>query len=309
MSNKPITRASDFAPEVLQLFDQYVHGLIDRRAFLEGAARYSGAGLTALGVLTALSPNFAQAQKVSPTDARLESKVVQINSPLGHGTLRGLLVRPKTAPLAEPLPLVLVAHENRGLNPHIEDIARRLALENFIALAPDALTPLGGYPGNEDAARTLFAKLDQGKVIEDFIAAARYLESVDGGNGQLGVVGFCWGGGMANILATRLPMLRAAVPFYGPAPALESVPQIRAQLLLHFADQDERINAGWPAYEQVLKAADVRYSVHHYAHTQHGFHNDTTPRYDEAAAQLAWQRTLAFLNQSLRDTSNSARAS
>ena len=296
----PLNKASDFPPEVLRLFDEYVHGLIDRRAFLEGAARYARAGLSALALLTALSPRFAQAQKVASNDARIESTTVDINSPLGYGKVRGLLVQPKQYDAERALPMVLVVHENRGLNPHIEDIARRLALENFIALAPDALTPLGGYPGNEDDARARFAQLDQGKTLEDFIAAAGYLDSLRGSNGNLGAVGFCWGGGMVNTLATRLPLLKAGVPFYGPAPALNQVKNIKAELLLHFAQRDERINADWPAYEKALIAAGVRYTAHHYAGTQHGFNNDTTPRYDEGAAQLAWQRTLAFLNRTLR---------
>lgn len=298
--DSPMKKASDFDPEVLRLFDQYVHGLIDRRAFLAGTARYARAGISALGLLAALSPRFAQAQKVAPTDTRIRSERIEIDSPQGYGKVRGLLVRPALGASApEHLPVVLVVHENRGLNPHIEDIARRLALDNFVAFAPDALAPLGGYPGDEDAARALFAKLDQTKTSEDFVAAAGYLQKFEGGNGRLGAVGFCWGGGVVNLLATRLPSLAAAVPFYGPAPALDQVPRIKAQLLLHFAQNDERINAGWPAYEAALKAAHIRYTAHTYVGTQHGFNNDTTPRYDEAAAQLAWQRTLDFLNRTL----------
>lgn len=298
LKDPPMSKASDFDPEVLRLFDQYVHGLINRRTFLDGAARYTSAGVTAVGLLAALSPRFAQAQKVAPNDARIHTEYVEIKSPQGYGKVRALLAHPAKA--TGKLPLVLVAHENRGLNPHIEDIARRLALDNFIALAPDALTTLGGYPGDEDAARALFQKLEQNKTVEDFVAAAEYLKTIEGGNGRLGVVGFCYGGGMSNILATRLPNLVAAVPFYGPAPALDQVPKIKAALQLHFADNDERVNKSWPPYEAALKAAQVRYTAYQYPKTEHGFNNDTTPRYDEAAAKLAWERTLGFFNKTLR---------
>ena len=300
----PRRTAADFHPEVLKLFDKYVHGAIDRRGFLDGAARFAVGGVTAAGLLEALSPNFAAAQQVPKTDARIKAETVDFPSPQGYGTGRGYLVRPASAPPAGStttgLPLVLVVHENRGLNPHIEDIARRLALDNFIAFAPDALFPLGGYPGNEDKARELFGKLDQAKTGEDFVAAAAYLKGVPGGNGKLGAVGFCWGGGMVNTLATRLPELDAVVPFYGPAPAIDQVAKIKAAVLPMFADEDERINATWPAYDAALKAAGVRYAAFRYPGTQHGFNNDTTPRYDADAAKLAWQRTLAFFNQELR---------
>jgi carboxymethylenebutenolidase len=298
--DKFLSQASDFAPEVLSLFDRYVHGLIDRRGFLDGAARYATATVTAVGLLEALSPRFAQAQKVSPNDARLVTESVEVASPQGYGKLRGLLARPAGAAANSSLPAVLVVHENRGLNPHIEDIARRLALANFIAFAPDALFPLGGYPGDEDKARELFPKLDQSKTAEDFIAAARHLLALPGGNGKLGAVGFCYGGGVVNMLATRLPALNAGAPFYGNAPAADKVAGIKAELLIHFAQNDERINAAWPAYESALKAAQVRYEAHTYPATQHGFNNDTTPRYDEAAAALAWQRTLALFERTLR---------
>jgi carboxymethylenebutenolidase len=298
--DKSLSQASDFAPEVLSLFDRYVHGLIDRRGFLDGAARYVTAGVTAVGLLEALSPRFAQAQKVSPNDPRVVTESVEVASPQGYGKLRGLLARPAGAGANSNLPAVLVVHENRGLNPHIEDIARRLALANFIAFAPDALFPLGGYPGDEDKARELFPKLDQNKTAEDFIAAARHLLALPGGNGKLGAVGFCYGGGVVNLLATRLPELRVGVPFYGNAPAADKVAGIKAELLIHFAQNDERINAAWPAYESALKAARVRYEAHTYPATQHGFNNDTTPRYDEAAAALAWQRTLALFERTLR---------
>jgi carboxymethylenebutenolidase len=300
----PRRTAADFDPEVLKLFDKYVHGAIDRRGFLEGAARFAVGGVTAAGLLEALSPNFAAAQQVPKTDPRIKAETVEFPSPQGYGTGRGTLVRPASAPPgAGPttgLPLVLVIHENRGLNPHIEDIARRLALDNFIAFAPDALFPLGGYPGDEDKARDLFGKLDQAKTREDFVAAAGYLKGVPGGNGKLGAVGFCWGGGTVNTLATRLPDLGAAVPFYGVAPALDQVAKIKSPVLAMFAADDERVNATWPPYDAALKAAGVRYAAFRYPGTQHGFNNDTTPRYDEAAAKQAWQRTVAFFNQELR---------
>ena len=294
---EPRPTARDFDPEVLRLFDQYVHGQIDRRGFLDGAARFAAGGTGAAGLLAALSPRFAQAQVVKPDDARLRAQQLEYASPQGHGRARGTLVQPAGASVQRPS--VLVVHENRGLNPHIEDIARRLALEGFLAFAPDALAPLGGYPGDEDKARALFAQLDQRKTQEDFVAAAAWLKARPESNGRLAVIGFCWGGGVANLLATRLPELAAAVPFYGNAAPLDQVARIKARLLIHLADVDERINAGWPAYEAALKAAGVAYETHRYAGTQHGFHNDTTPRFDEAAASLAWGRTLAHLRTTL----------
>lgn len=290
--------AQDFDQELLILFDAYVHGFIDRRGFLAGAQKFAVAGMTASMLLAALSPNFAQAQQVAPDDKRLKTERVSYPSPEGSGTINGYLVRP--ASVSGPLPAILVAHENRGLNPHIEDIARRLALDGFMAFAPDALTPVGGYPGDEDKARQLFAKLDQVKTREDFVTGARYLKSRIDCNGKLGVVGFCWGGGVAHVLATRLPDLDAAVPFYGNHPPAEDAARVKAPLLIHFAGVDERINAAWPAYEVALKAAGVRYTAHQYAGTQHGFHNDTTPRFDAASAKLAWERTLAFFGKTLR---------
>lgn len=286
--------AKDFHPEVLSLFDHYVHSLIDRRAFLDGAARFTVAGVTATALLEALSPNFARAQQISKTDARLQAEYVEFPSPEGSGKGRGYLVRPVNP--KGKLPSVLVAHENRGLNPHIEDVTRKLALEGFVAFAPDALFPLGGYPGDEDKARELFAKLDPKKTQADFLAAAVALESRPE-SGKLGVTGFCWGGGMTNYLATRLPKLKAAVPFYGPAPALDQVANIKAALLLHFAEADERINATWPPYRAALEAAKVRFEAYTYPGTQHGFNNDTTPRYDAGAAKLAWKRTVDFLHK------------
>lgn len=295
---KPTRTASDFAPEVLRLFDRYVHGDIDRRGFLDRAAKYAVGGVTAAGLLEALSPNFAQAQQVPPQDPRIHAETVGFASPKGYGKASGLLVRPAQA--KGPLPLVLVVHENRGLNPHIEDIARRLALADFIAFAPDALFPLGGYPGDEDKARDLFAKLDQRKTQEDFVAAAGFLEKLPGGNGKLGTVGFCYGGGVVNLLAERLPTLRAGVPFYGAAPPLDKVGGIRAEMLLFFAGNDERIDALWPPYEAALKGAGVKYESTTFPNTEHGFNNDTTPRYDANAAQQAWGRTVALFNRTLR---------
>lgn len=294
--------AADFHPEVLCLFDQYVHGAIDRRGFLQGAARFAAGGVTALGLLQALSPRFAQAQQVRADDARIRTEYVEFASPQGYGKARGYLARPaqSAAQAAEKLPPVLVVHENRGLNPHIEDIARRLALDNFLAFAPDALFPLGGYPGDEDEARALFRKLDQTKTEQDFVAAAKMLHARPESNGRLGAVGFCYGGGIANWLATRVPELRAAVPFYGDAPPLADVPRIKATLMIHFAENDARINESWPAYERALRAAGVNYQAFTYPRTQHGFNNDTTPRYDAEAAKLAWQRTLALFNRALR---------
>ncbi|HSC86174.1 MAG TPA: dienelactone hydrolase family protein [Polyangiaceae bacterium] len=292
--------SADFHPEVLRLFDQYVHGLLDRRGFLDKAGRFAIAGATAAGLLEALSPNFAQAQQVAPSDARLHGEFLEFDSPRGNGKGRGYLVRPKDA--KGKLPVVLVIHENRGLNPHIEDIARRIALENFIAFAPDALFGLGGYPGNEDAARELFQKLDKQKTFEDFVAAAELAQKFPDGNQRLGAVGFCYGGGVAHQLAVRLPTLRAAVPFYGSAPAPEGAAQVKAELLVHLAENDERVNASWPPFEAALQAAHAKFRVATYPGTQHGFHNDTTPRFDAAAAKLAWQGTLELFNRTLRKT-------
>ena len=290
--------AQDFDQELLILFDAYVHGTLDRRGFLEAAQKYAVAGMTAGMLLTALSPNFALAQQVTPDDKRLKTERVEYSSPQGNGTVKGYLVRPASA--TGKLPAVLVIHENRGLNPHIEDIARRLALDGYMAFAPDALTPLGGYPGDEDKARELFAKLDQSKTREDFVEAVRYLDKRPDSTGKLGAVGFCYGGGMVHMLSTRLPELDAAVSFYGNHPAPEDAAKVKAPLLIHFAGIDERINASWPAYEAALESAGIRYTAHHYPGTQHGFNNDTTPRFDAASAKLAWERTLAFFDQTLK---------
>jgi carboxymethylenebutenolidase len=293
-------KASDFDQELLNLFDQYVHGQIDRRGFLDRAGKFAVGGMTAAMLLDALNPQFAAAQQVPKDDKRLKTETIEYDSPQGTGKMKGYLARPAAA--AGKLPGVLVVHENRGLNPHIEDVARRVALDNFVAFAPDALTPLGGYPGDEDKARELFSKLDQTKTREDFVAAAGYLKGRPDCTGKIGVVGFCYGGGIANMLATRVPDLGAAVPFYGGQARAEDVPNIKAPLLIHYAEKDERINAGWPAYEAALKTNNVKYTAHIYPGTQHGFNNDTTPRYDEAAAKLAWQRTIEFFNKNLRST-------
>ena len=296
-------QAGDFDQELLNLFDRYVHGLVDRRGFLDGAGKFAVGGLTAAALLDALNPRFAEAQQVPPDDKRIKAERVEYPSPAGYGTIRGYLVKPAaTGPVK--FPGVLVVHENRGLNPHIEDVARRFALENFVAFAPDALTPLGGYPGDEDAARAAFAKLDQAKTREDFVAAVAYLKKRPEVSNQVGVVGFCYGGGIANMLATRVADLGAAVPFYGAAPPAADVARIKAPLLIHYAQNDERINAGAAAYEAALKAHHVRYQVYTYPGTQHGFHNDTTPRYDNAAAGLAWRRTIDFLNAHLRGSAH-----
>jgi len=290
--------ANDFHPEVLKLFDRFVHGSISRREFVDGASKFAVGSATGLSLLEALSPKFAEATQVAPTDSRIVGSFVELPSPAGNGRVRGYLVKP--ANMRGKLPGVLVVHENRGLNPHIEDIARRLALENFIAFAPDALFTVGGYPGQEDEARALFAKLDRAKVQLDCLAAANHLKSLPELNGRYGATGFCFGGGAVNFLATRLPDLSAAVPFYGGAPPLVDVPKIKAPLLIHLAEHDDNINGQWPAYEAALEAAGIKYEMYRYPGTQHGFNNDTTPRYDADAAKLAWSRTIAFFNLHLR---------
>jgi carboxymethylenebutenolidase len=290
--------AHDFDQELLILFDAYVHGAIDRRGFLDKAKKYAVGGVTATMLLDQLSPNFVAAQQVVPDDKRLKTEVLEYDSPQGDGKMKGYFVLPANA--KGKLPGVLVIHENRGLNPHIEDIARRLALDNFVAFAPDALTPLGGYPGNEDKARELFPKLDQAKTREDFVTAFNVLKARPECTGRVGAVGFCYGGGIVNMLATRVPELGAGVPFYGRQAAAADVPKIKAPLLIHYAENDQNVNAGWPDYEAALKANNVKYTAYIYPGTQHGFNNDTTPRYDEKSAKLAWQRTVDFFNQNLR---------
>jgi carboxymethylenebutenolidase len=294
----PRLTAQDFDQELLILFDAYVHGNLDRRGFLKQAEKFAKAGMTAAGLLAALSPNFAAGQQVPRDDARLKTETVSYPSTAGTGTVKGYLARPASAGSTR-LPAVLVVHENRGLNPHIEDITRRLALDGFMAFAPDALTPLGGYPGDEDKARAAFATLDQAKAREDFVSAVHWLKGRPDATGKIGVVGFCYGGGIAHLLATRLPELNAAVPFYGNSPAPADAIKVKAPLLVHLAAVDERINAAWPEYEAALKTAGARYTVYQYPGTQHGFNNDTTPRYDAAAAKLAWERTIAFFKAQL----------
>ena len=297
--------AVEYDQQLLDLYDRYVHGGIDRRQFLDGATRFAVGGLTAGALLEHLSPDYALAQQVAADDERIATQYAAYPSPEGHDETRGALVRP-TAVAADgegdqQYPGVLVIHENRGLNPYIEDVARRVAAAGFVALAPDALTPLGGYPGDDDRGRELQGQLDREKMTRDFMAAARFLQAHPACTGRVGVVGFCFGGGMANTLAVELPeIISAAVPFYGRQPAVEDVLRIKARLLIHYAEHDQRINAGWPAYEAALKEAGVDYAAHMYPGVNHGFHNDTTPRYDEAAAELAWQRTIDFFNKTLR---------
>ncbi len=288
----------DFDPAVMQLFDEYVHGRIDRRGFLNGAAKYAVGGVSATMLLEMLAPKFAEAQQVKPDDARIKTKVVEVASPEGSGKIKGLLVTP--AKMNGKLPGVLVIHENRGLNPHIEDIARRVALENFVAFAPDALTTAGGYPGDEDKAREAFGKLDQTKIRIDFLAAAAYLKALPECTGKIGAVGFCYGGGIVNMLATKLPDLGGGVPFYGAQPKAEDAAKIKAPMLLQYAATDDFINKGIDAYVATLKEAKVNVESYTYADTLHGFNNDTTPRYKEEAAKLAWGRTIAFFNKNLR---------
>ncbi|HJS13511.1 MAG TPA: dienelactone hydrolase family protein [Rheinheimera sp.] len=289
--------AKDFHPQILRLFDRYVHGDISRRDFLAGAAKFAVAGMTAVTLLQALAPNYAMGQQIRPDDPQLDTEYLTYPSPKGYGELRAYLAKPKQ--INSKLPLVLVVHENRGLNPHIEDVTRRLALAGFIAFAPDALFPLGGYPGDEDKARALFSTLEQDKTQQDFIESVRILQKLPQGNGKVGVVGFCYGGGMANFLATELPDLAAAVPFYGRQANLDKVAAIQAPLLIHYASDDERVNVGAKAYDDALKAAGKNAQSYIYPDTQHGFHNDTTPRYDKEAAALAWDRTIKFFKQHL----------
>ena len=291
-------KASDYPPDVLKLFDGYVHGVINRREFLDRAAKYAVGGFTAAAMLESLSPNFALAQQVPKTDSRIHAEYLPYPSPEGSGTMRGYFARPATP--SRKLPGVVVIHENRGLNPYIEDVARRLAVENYVAFAPDALAPVGGYPGDEEKARQLFASLDQKKMMEDLHAAVPFLKSRAECNGSIGAVGFCFGGGVANGMAVRFPDLGAAAPFYGRQPSAADTAKIKAPLLIHYAGEDAGINAGWPAWEEALKKDKVRYTAYIYPGAQHGFHNDTTPRYDEAAAKLAWSRTLAFFDANLK---------
>ena len=292
-------QASEFDPALLDLLDDYVHGGISRRQFIDGAGRFAVGGVTAAALVDSLSPTYAaETQQVSPDDGRLRTEYVEYESPQGGGTIRGLLSRPADA--SGRLPGVLVIHENRGLNPHIEDVARRAGLAGFLALAPDALWPLGGYPGNDDDGRTMQRERDRAEMLEDFVAAVGFLQAHSECTGRVGAVGFCYGGGVVNALAVRIPDLGAGVPFYGSQPAADDVGKINAPLLIQYAGLDERINAGWPAYETALQANGKTHTMHMYDGVNHGFHNDTTPRFDAAAAALAWERTITFFNQHLR---------
>ena len=290
-------KASDYDQELLDLYDRYCHSNLSRREFFDKAAKFAVGGVTVAALLEGLLPNYALANQVDDKDPRIRTEFIDYSSPQGYGKIRGYLTRPTVT--TGKLPGVVVVHENRGLNPYIEDVARRLAVAGFVALAPDGLTPLGGYPGTDDEGKVMQKTLDKAKLTEDFIAAFEHLRSDANSTGKVGVVGFCYGGGVSNKLAVRLPRLAAAVPFYGRQPAASDVPKIKAPLLLHYAGLDKRINKGWPDYEKALKANNKEYSAHIYPEVNHGFHNDTTARYDEAAAELAWLRTIDFFNEKL----------
>ena len=290
-------KASDFDQRILDLFDGYVHGALTKRQFLERAAVFAGTAVAASAAFEALRPNYALAAQVAPDDPAIETAMIEYPSPDGHGTVKGLMAKPAGA--TGKLPAVLVVHENRGLNPYIEDVVRRTAKAGYLALGPDGLTPLGGYPGTDDEGRTMQRQLDGTKLLADFFAAFEFLEKHNGSTGNVGAVGFCYGGGVCNALAVAYPTLAASVPFYGRQPKAEDVPRIKAPLLLHYGELDTRINEGWPAYEEALKANGKTYAAHIYPGANHGFHNDTTPRYDQAAAELAWSRTLAFFAENL----------
>ena len=291
-------RASDFHPRILEIFDGYVHGAISKRDFMRQAGKFAAAGVTGAMILDQLQPNYAWAAEVEPDDPSITAERISYMSPDGHGKINALMAKPADA--TGKLPAVLVIHENRGLNPYIEDVARRVAKAGYLALAPDGLSPLGGYPGNDDDGRTMQRTLDGAKLMEDFFAAFEFLRDHDGSTGKVGAVGFCYGGGVCNALAVAYPDLAASVPYYGRQPEAAEVPAIEAPLMVQLAGLDERINAGWPAYEAALEEHQKQYSVHFYPDVNHGFHNDTTPRYDEAAARLSWKRTLAFFETHLR---------
>ena len=293
-------KASDFPQELLDLFHLYVHGDIDRRAFLDRAGKFAIGGLTAAGIFEMLKPNYAWAQQVPKDDKRIRTEYATVPSPQGNGSIKGYLVRPANA--NGKFASVLVIHENRGLNPYIEDVARRLGTANFMAFAPDGLTSVGGFPGDDEKGAALFGKVDRAKMLEDFVAAANWLKSRPDSTGRLGAVGFCFGGGIANMLAVRVPDLAAAVPFYGGPPPAADIPKIKAAVLVHHGELDTRLAETWPAYDAALKAANVPHEGYIYPKANHGFHNDTTPRYDEAAAKLAWGRTLDWFNKYLRTT-------
>jgi carboxymethylenebutenolidase len=290
-------KASDFPQELLDEFHLYVHGEIDRRGFLDRAGKFAVGGLTAAAILDMLKPNYAWAQQVPKDDKRIRAEYDTVPSPQGNGSIKGYLVRPASG---TKFPAVLVVHENRGLNPYIEDVARRLGTANFMAFAPDGLTSVGGYPGDDEKGAAAFMKVDRAKMTEDFVAAANWLKARPDCTGKLGVVGFCFGGGIANTLATRLPDLAAAVPFYGAVPPDADIPKIKAAILVHHGELDTRLAASWPAYDAALTANHVPHEGYIYPKANHGFHNDTTPRYDEAAAKLAWQRTIDWFNKYLR---------
>lgn len=290
-------QASEFDQRILELYDGYVHGELSKRDFLSKAATFAATGVGAAALLDALQPDYALAAQVAPDDPAIKAEWVEYPSPKGHGTIKGLMARPADA--ADKLPAVLVVHENRGLNPYVQDVVRRTAKAGFLALGPDGLTPAGGYPGNDDDGRTMQRSLDPAKLMEDFFAAFEFLRDHTDSTGKVGAVGFCYGGGVCNALAVAYADLAASVPFYGRQPDAADVPAIEAPLMLHYAGLDQRINAGWPAYEKALIDNGKEFSVHFYPSVNHGFHNDTTPRYDAEAAQLAWSRTLAFFGRHL----------
>ena len=291
--------ADDINQDMYDLYDKYAHSIIDRKLFIEKLSVYAVGGLALSSILDFMLPNYKDTLQIKPDDPRLRSGFIEYNSPKGGGKIRGLLSRPAEA--GSRFPGIVVVHENRGLNPYIEDVARRAALEGFITLAPDALTPLGGYPGNDDEGREMQAKRSQQEMLEDFIAAFEYLKNNAECTGKVGVVGFCFGGGIVNLMAVRLPDLAAAVSFYGSQPPAEDVPEIKAPLLLHYAGLDTRIDAGWPAYEAALKKNKKEYKAYIYPDVNHGFHNNTTPRYNREAAELAWRRTIRFLKEKLNE--------
>jgi carboxymethylenebutenolidase len=297
MTQAPRKTARDFDPRLLEMFDGYVHGAMSKREFLNQATKYAAAGVTGAMILEQLQPNYALAQQVAPDDPSIITEVIEYPSPDGHGSIKALMAKPADA--TGPLPAVLVVHENRGLNPYIEDVVRRTAKAGYLALGPDGLTPLGGYPGNDDQGREMQQSLDGAKLMSDFFAAFEFLRGHEGSTGKVGAVGFCYGGGVCNALAVAYPDLAASVPFYGRQPNAEDVPTIEAPLMIHYAGLDERINAGWDAYSQALRAHQKEFTVHFYPDVNHGFHNDTTPRYDEEAATLAWERTLAHFAENL----------
>ncbi len=288
----------NISQEVFDLYDDYAHNRIGRREFMDKLSTYAVGGITLATLLSTIMPDYINKIQVSQDDPRLKAEYVTYNSPKGAGEIRGLLARPAEA--SGKLPGIVVVHENRGLNPHIEDVCRRAGLEGFIALAPDALTPLGGYPGTDDEGRELQSQRDRNEMLEDFIAGYEYLKAHDQCTGSVGVVGFCFGGWISNMMAVKIPGLSAAVPFYGGQPPVEMVPDIQAPLLLHYAGLDNRVNEGWPAYEAALKKHDKTYQAYMYPEVNHGFHNDTTPRYDKDAATLAWQRTVDFFKEHLQ---------